>query len=201
MVRNFKEEHYFSESPSSELKERSFKAVLKGKEFFFHSGAGIFCPDKIDNGTFLLIEKCIVKNKQRILDLGCGYGAVGVVIAKIFPESEVVMSDINERAVMFAKKNCEINKVKAVVIKSYCFENIKEKFDVILLNPPQTAGKDVCFQMIEESKKFLKKKGSLQLVARSKKGGKSLEAKMKEVFGNVKVIARGSGYKVYFSSA
>ena len=79
------------------------------------------------------------------------------------------------------------------------FENIKDKFDTILLNPPQTAGKQLCQKLIEDSKQHLNPKGCLQLVARHNKGGKELSKKMFEVFGNMKEIAKGSGYRTYLS--
>ncbi len=198
MVRNNKAEHYFTKSPTSIIKERKITAILRGKELVLHTGSGVFSPDRIDLGTRLLIEKSLVKKGETVLDFGCGYGAAGVAIAKAVPDVKVMMSDVNERAVMFAKKNVKVNKVKATAVQSDIFENVKGKFDVILLNPPQTAVKKICFRMIEESKEHLNKNGSLQLVARHQKGGKSLQAKMEEVFGNVKVIARGSGYRIYY---
>jgi len=79
------------------------------------------------------------------------------------------------------------------------FSKIPEKFDVILLNPPQTAGKKICFQMIEESKLHLNEKGTLQIVARPKKGGETLAQQMLKVFGNAYEIAKGAGFKVYLS--
>src|SRR3989338_4138703 len=110
------------------------------------------------------------------------------------------MSDINKRAVMLARKNIHLNNAEAEAYQGSLYENIKKNdFDVILANPPQTAGKEVCFQLIGQSKNYLKKNGSMQLVARHNKGGKTLSGKMQEVFGNVKVIAKKSGYWVYLS--
>jgi 16S rRNA G1207 methylase RsmC len=87
----------------------------------------------------------------------------------------------------------------ATVLDSDKYEGIDKKFDVILLNPPQTAGKETCFDMIEGAKEHLKKGGTLQLVARHQKGGRALSEKMKEVFGNVGVLNRKGGYRVYCS--
>jgi 16S rRNA (guanine1207-N2)-methyltransferase len=106
--------------------------------------------------------------------------------------------DINT-AVFLARKNIELNKVNAEARESDIFSSIPEKFDTILLNPPQSAGKELCFRMIEESRQHLKKNGLLQLVARPRKGGRTLAEKMKEVFGNVEVIAKGAGFSVYVS--
>ncbi|MEK6947488.1 MAG: methyltransferase, partial [Nanoarchaeota archaeon] len=110
------------------------------------------------------------------------------------------MTDINKRAVMLAKKNAELNNVKAEIYQGNLYEKIKDNdFDAVVSNPPNTAGKELCFRLIEESKNYLKQDGSLQIVARHNKGGKTLSKKMEEVFGNVKVIAKKSGYFVYMS--
>jgi len=114
-------------------------------------------------------------------------------------DADVLLTDINERAIYLAKKNILLNGVKADARASDLFSGIPEKFDTILLNPPQSAGKKLCFQMIEKSKEHLNKEGLLQLVARPRKGGKTLAGKMKEVFGNVEVIAKGAGFSVYAS--
>ena len=133
------------------------------------------------------------------MDLGCGYGIIGLVLLKSNPTLKLTFSDINERAIQLTKKNLKLHNLKAEAIQSDKFENIKEKYNTILLNPPQTAGKELCFKMIEESKEHLLDKGLLQIVARHNKGGKELSKKMKEVFGNVKETAKGSGYRIYVS--
>ncbi|HLD18841.1 MAG TPA: methyltransferase, partial [Candidatus Nanoarchaeia archaeon] len=134
-----------------------------------------------------------------VLDIGCGIGILGIAAAKLF-DANIVMSDINERAVMLAKKNIKLNNIEADIFQGNLYEKInKNDFDVVLTNPPQTAGKEICFQLIDQSKNHLKSNGTLQLVARHNKGGKTLSKKMQEVFGNVKVIAKKAGYWVYFS--
>ena len=194
-------EHYFSENPKAAAAERTFSALLRGNRLSFVSSGGVFSKSEIDNGTELLIEKCIMQDGWRVLDLGCGYGAVGVAIAKAF-KVEVVMSDVNERALLLAEKNLERNRCSAHVIKSfnyYSLSDFKERFDSILVNPPQKAGKEVCFRMIDEAPLFLKNKGLLQIVARAKRGGNSLAAEMKKIFGNCEVIARKGEFSVYAS--
>lgn len=190
--------HYFSKKQESDLNIKQIYPVLRGKRFEFFVGSGVFSKDKIDDGSYILIENVVIKKNWKVLDLGCGYGPVGIAIAKS-EGVDVILADVNERAVKLAAKNIELNKVNAEARISDLFSNIPEQFDTILLNPPQSAGKKLCFQMIEESKEHLNKNGLLQLVARPKKGGKTLAEKMKEVFGNVEVISKGAGYSVYVS--
>jgi len=155
----------------------------------------------VDLGSQLLINKCIIKPASKILDLGCGFGAIGVTLAKCFPRCEVVLSDINQRAVTLARKNIKHHKLQNAWAKqSDALSKLPKDFDHILLNPPQAAGKKLCFQLIEESREHLKEKGTLQLVARSQKGGKSLSRHMEEVFDNVKTIAKKSGFRIYSST-
>ncbi|MBS3167547.1 class I SAM-dependent methyltransferase [Candidatus Woesearchaeota archaeon] len=190
-------EHYFTKEPKSELKIKKLKSILKNKEIEFYTASGLFSLNKVDNGSKLLINKCIPKGK--VLDLGCGYGIIGLTLLLTNKKLELTFSDINERAIVITKKNLKLNNLEANVIQSDGFENIKEKFDTILLNPPQTAGKNLCFKLIEDSKEHLLKNGTLQIVARHKKGGIELSKKMQEVFSNIKEIAKGSGFRIYLS--
>ncbi len=192
-------EHYFSKYPKSELKIKLIKEILRKKEIKFYTASGLFSADKVDKGTKLLINKSLIKDNDKILDLGCGCGVVGIALKIAFPEIKVVFSDINERAVKITNINLKLHKLKAEVIQSDSFERIKEMFNSIFLNPPQSAGKKLCFKLIEDSKKHLEKNGTLQIVARHNKGGKELSRKMLEIFGNMKEIARASGYRIYIS--
>ncbi|MBS3128868.1 class I SAM-dependent methyltransferase [Candidatus Woesearchaeota archaeon] len=193
--------HYFSQHQTSSYREQEFSAVLHGNTLTFLTASGVFSLKKIDKGSALLIEYSqIPEQAKTILDLGCGYGAVGIALAKAFPEKEVLMNDVNERAVFLCQKNIKKNNLEnAKVVISDGFEKINKNFDVILLNPPQTAGKKVCEKLMEESFHHLNEKGTLQIVARHQKGGKSLSEHMKNVFGNLDILAKGGGYRVYIS--
>lgn len=190
-------EHYYSKEQKSPLDLKKISQRINKKEFDFYTASGIFSKDKVDKGTLILAENMIIDQNSKVLDIGSGIGILGIVAAKIF-NADVVMTDINKRAIMLAKKNIKLNNVNAKIYQCNLYEKIKDNdFDVILTNPPQTAGKELCFRLIEHSKIHLKQGGSLQLVARHNKGGASLSRKMEEVFGNVKVVARKSGYWVY----
>ena len=192
-------EHYYSEKQKSPSNLRKIKQKINNDDFEFCTASGVFSKDKVDKGTLILAENMIIGRNYKVLDIGCGIGILGIVAAKLF-DADVVMTDINNRAVMLTRKNIELNNVKAEIFQCNLYEKIKaNNFDLILSNPPQASGKEICFQLIGQSKNYLKKNGSLQLVARHNKGGKMLSNKMQEVFGNVKVIAKKSGYWVYMS--
>ena len=193
-------EHYYSEKQTSELRITEIEVKLRGDILKFYTGSGVFSIGRIDKGSVLLIEKCLIEDNWKILDLGCGYGAVGVALAKAFPSIQVLMSDVNKRAIKLSRMNLKLNKIENATLKhSDLYSKIEGKFDTIITNPPQSTGKDVCFKIIEDAKEHLEKGGLLQLVARHNKGGKMLEKKMREVFGNVKDIAKKGGYRVYIS--
>lgn len=194
-------EHYFTEKPKSRLRRESFKTRIMGKDILINSSSGIFSVKEIDFGTRLLIENAKINGKE-ILDLGCGYGIVGIALKKMNPQIDVTMIDVNERAVKASKDNCASNTVDAKVLRSDIFSHpdLKDKkFDTILTNPPFSAGKRLCFQFIEQSAAHLNKNGLFELVAPHNKGGESLKRKMLEVFGNAGEIAKKSGFRVYIS--
>jgi len=195
-------EHYYSEKQTSILRIKEIEVKLKENNLKFNTGSGVFSIGRIDKGTELLIKECIVKPDWRVLDLGCGWGVIGITIAKAFPTTFVLMADINERAVKLSRMNVKLNNVENVIVKkSNLYDKVREKFDTILTNPPQLAGKKICFEIIEKAKNYLKKDGLFQLVARHNKGGKALERKMNEVFGNVKEIGKKGGYRIYISKS
>jgi 16S rRNA (guanine1207-N2)-methyltransferase len=190
--------HYFSEKQDSELKIKKVNVIIRNKEYEFFTANGVFSSERVDLGTRVLGNYMIIKENDRVLDLGCGIGVIGK-IAKELTQKEVVLVDVNERALMLAKMNLKgLNNI--VIKKSDVFGALQgEKFDVILLNPPQSAGRKLCLRMIAESLEHLNKGGSLQLVARHNIGGSYFENYMKEVFGNVSTLAKKGGFRVYKS--
>jgi len=193
-------EHYFSKEPSSQGKQYILSLQGRGVHGEFVVSSGVFSKSRLDQGSSLLIENAVIEAGWKILDLGCGYGPIGILLAKAFPDAGFLLSDVNQRAVHLARLNCKRNYLQnAIVRSSDGFDGIPEIFDSILLNPPQTAGKKVCIQLFEDSFYHLKNKGILQVVARHNKGGASLSKEMERIFGNVRTTARKSGYHVYVS--
>ena len=193
-------QHYFSKKPTSQLHKKTFKYTFKELRFEFASASGVFSKDYIDRGTEILLENVRISKNGHVLDMGCGYGIIGICLKKTNPGITVVSSDVNERAVKLATKNARNNKVVITTVLSNLYENIPQTFDIVIINLPTHAGKELCFAMIEQSFQHLNSTGSLQVVGRHQKGGRSFEEKMQEIFGNVTAIAKESGFRVYMST-
>ena len=192
--------HYYSEQQTTPLQLKTLQVTLLGKTFNIVTGTGVFSKKKIDRGTEILIEHSVIKDNWDILDLGCGYGVISIALALKY-NTHSTMVDINKRAVRLAAMNLKQNNINAELIQGNLYDTIPQdkQFNTILSNPPQHAGKEVCFEIIDKARLFLKKGGLLQLVARHNKGGKPLAEHMNAVFGNVKEVCKKSGYRVYVS--
>jgi 16S rRNA G1207 methylase RsmC len=193
------EEHYYIEDPKCKYFEYRIKAAICGFDFIFKSASGIFSAREIDRASKLLIEKADLPKSGKILDLGCGYGLIGVVAAKLCKDCFVILTDINKRAVKVANDNLKSNRIKnAEVRQGNVYEPVSdEKFDAILLNPPMAAGRKIVAQMIAEAPNYLNKNGSLQIVARKNKGGEFLFKEMDKIFGKTEMLAKRGGFWVY----
>lgn len=193
-------EHYFTEKPTSELKTKTISSTIRSHNFTFTTPSGVFSFGTIDRASLLLAENAVIKENATILDLGCGWGFLGIVIKKIFPTTTVLMTDTNERALDFAQQNAKRNNVRITIIKSNLYSAVRDQsFDAILTNPPMKAGRETCYKIIEQAKNYLNPNGTFQLVAFHKRGGAMLEKKMQEIFGNVETLAKKSGFRVYVS--
>lgn len=196
-------EHYFSERPAAEGGRHRFSAELRGFELTFVTEAGVFSRERVDRGTRLLIKHLEVRPGDRVLDLGCGYGAVGIVAAKLAPLGRVTLVDINARAVGLARENLQLNWIpNAEVQEGDGFAPVAGRaFDVIALNPPIRAGLGVVHPLIEHGSDHLAPGGRFYLVGRTKQGVVRIGEKMGGVFGNVSEVGKGGGYRVYMSRA
>ncbi|WGS65271.1 class I SAM-dependent methyltransferase [Marinitoga aeolica] len=193
-------QHYYIENPETELTVKTLTLELKnGHTYIFKAPSGVYGKKEIDKATKILLENVEITGKK-ILDIGCGYGVIGITLKKEYPDIDIFMSDINKRAVEFTKINAKDNNIFADIRQGYLFEPWKnEIFDQIISNPPIVAGKKVWMSLIENSYKHLKKEGTLQLVAFHNKGGSRIKEYMKKIFGNVTEITKKGGIRLYKS--
>jgi 16S rRNA G1207 methylase RsmC len=202
-----KEEHYFNEYSNSSVKFYSISVSLRRHLYIFKTASGVFSYRKLDLGTKVLIENMnITKNKQYLLDLGCGYGAIGIVLAYESPKSIVYLTDINRRALWCAKQNVQINlpreKGRIKILYGKNFEPFKDKgiqFDGIYMNPPVRLGRKQFLKLFEELPSFLKKKGNFQFVLRKRMGSEYVYNYLIEAFSEqqIEIVCKRSGYWVF----
>lgn len=191
-------EHYFAAHPKSEAKLGIIRTCLRGVPFEFLTASSVFSKKHVDTGTRLLIENMILPKSGCVLDVGCGYGAVGIAAATFHPSLQVMLTDVNMRAVRLARDNVERNKVANAEVRYGClYEPVEDfAFACVLSNPPVSAGMETVKAIITEAPNVMGKNATLQMVVRSKISGRILPAVFEATFGNCEVIARESGYRV-----
>jgi len=191
-------EHYFATIPKSKAKLALIRTNLRGRSFEFLTASSVFSKKRVDPGTRLLIETMVLPATGCVLDVGCGYGAVGIVAAASNPRVHVVMTDVNTRAVRLAKQNIERNNITNAEVRFGClYEPVEEfTFNCVLSNPPVSAGMETVKAVIAQAPKVMASSATFQMVVRSKIGGKTLPSTLNETFGNSAVFARKSGYRV-----
>ena len=186
---------YYAENPDSAHDIHELKVTLLGDKFSFLTDSGVFSKKMIDFGSQLLLNNLHFSEGDTLLDVGCGYGPLGLALAKV-QGVKATMVDINNRALDLAKQNAEKNDVEAMILSSNIYESVSGYFDHVISNPPIRAGKQVVHTIIEESKNYLLEDGDLTIVIQKKQGAPSAKAKMKEVFGNVEVVKKDKGYYI-----
>ena len=191
-------DHYFSQSPKIESRPQVVNVDICGVRLDLKTDRGVFSKNALDFGTRTLLEAFQLSSEIEggILDVGCGYGPIGITLSQLYPERQVTMIDVNERAVELAKENVERNRVKADVFQSNLFEEVKGLFSAILSNPPIRAGKAVVHEILEKSYDYLNEGGELWVVIQKKQGAPSSLAKLKEVYSNVDIVRKEKGYYV-----
>src|SRR5712691_2360134 len=191
-------EQYFSKRPASRRRPSEIEAVIRGNTFTFRTDAGVFSRGELDRGTQLLIDALEIGACETVLDLGCGYGAIGIVAASLSEGGRAFLTDVNERAVSLARKNIAGNGIaNAEVRRGPMYEPVSDMlFDKIVCNPPIRAGRKVVDGIIAEAPAHILENGSLWLVARTRQGADSIRSRMASAFGNAEIVKRGSGFKV-----
>jgi 16S rRNA (guanine1207-N2)-methyltransferase len=194
-------EHYFTERPKSKPRYGMIRTYLRGRAFEFLTASGVFSKERVDLGTRLLIESMVLPKKGYVLDIGCGYGAVGIAAAAVQPSLEVYLVDVNGRAVWLARQNIQKNCIyNAEAKRGFLYEPVNGlTFDCVLSNPPVSAGMQTVKSIILNAPAHMTNGATFQMVVKSKVAGKRLRAFFEEAFGTVQVLARESGYRVLLS--
>lgn len=198
--------HYYDSMPDTPSDRRNIEYRANGINFSFVTDTNVFSRNDVDKGTELLIGAVIddvkergAKKGERLLDLGCGYGVVGVVMKSVFMSFEVTSVDVNSRAVALAKENAANNNVKLTrclqsdVLSALGSDDI---FDIVMTNPPVRAGKQTVFAFYEQAYEHMSSGAALYSVLQRKQGAPSSEKKLTELFGNCETVAISGGYRV-----
>ena len=187
--------HYFVNDDNLKSEIREFKINFLNQDFVFKTDNGVFSKGELDYGTYLLLTTVLnLDIKGKVLDLGCGYGAIGVVISKL-KNTKVTMVDVNKRAVHLSKMNVSDNKCDCLVINSDGYLNVSDKFDYIITNPPIRVGKTKLYELMIDSKNYLNENGVIYLVIRKEHGAKSFIKDMSEYY-NVNVLEKSKGFYI-----
>jgi len=188
-------DHYYSAQPQSAHRYATVSFVYRGHTLAFETDSGVFSRTEIDQGTEILLNTLPENVSGSVLDMGCGYGVIGTAVGANWPGCTVTMSDINERAAELSRKNALANHVQAEVLSGNGFETVCGRtFDLILQNPPISAGKAVIYQMFAEAASSLAENGEYRIVIRKQQGAPSAQTYLQTLFETVTLVERKSGY-------
>lgn len=190
-------EHYFTNNQNLKSELRDINFSLNENNFTFKSDNGVFSKNKIDYASLFLVKTFLTTNKKEfnnILDIGCGYGFIGITLSKLL-NKHVDMFDINKRAIHLCKMNIEINKVDATVDESNIYENVVNNYDLIITNPPIRAGKSVLMDFLKGGLARLNKDGELWFVISKDQGAKSVKKELEKIC-TCELIEKSKGFWV-----
>ena len=191
--------HYYINDPSLISKPRTIKYIINDVEFSLCSDSGVFSKNELDEGSALLIKTLLPLNLgEKMLDLGCGIGPIGLTLAYFHPHLILTCSDVNTRALTLCERNAHSLALsqRVTCLQSDIYLEIEGQFNSIVSNPPIRAGKKVTYEIYRGAKSHLVEGGSLYVVVRKAQGALSVKAYLEEVFGNVLVLDRSKGFYV-----
>lgn len=187
--------HYFENDKNLVSDIKTFNVNISNNLFTFNTDNGVFSKGELDYGTYLLIKNVLKMDLSgEILDLGCGYGPIGIILKKL-KNVNVTMSDVNHRAIHLVKMNAKKNNVDIQSVISDGYENISGVFSYVISNPPIRVGKKKLYELMIETKNHLEKNGELIIVVRKEQGALSLIKDMK-MYYNVNVIDKDKGFLI-----
>ena len=194
--------HYYTDNSDLSSERRQFTYYFDNEVFRFTTDNGVFSKNNVDYGSYILIRSIYLKDLGKsLLDLGSGYGPIGIILKRFHPDLAVEMAEVNPRAVELSILNSRENKTDIRVHLCDDITSLDHKFDTIVLNPPIRAGQAVIYDLYERSKLMLNESGHLYIVIRKAQGAKSSIAKLETLFAHVQVIEKDGGYYVVDSCA
>ncbi len=190
-------DHYYTRVPHSESRPVDCEYSYRGVTLSFRTDAGVFSRGEVDTGTRLLLEALPEEMNGDILDLGCGWGAIGISIARKWPETRVTMADVNTRALDLSRENAKRNRAEVTCVESDGMAALEgQAFDAVVTNPPIRAGKQVIYKMFADAANSLKPGGALYLVIRKQQGAESCVKYLQTLYGLVDKIDKSAGFWV-----
>ena len=188
-------DHYYTSAPTSAHKTAFVEMEYRGHALKFETDSGVFSRTELDRGTEVLLDSLPETVEGAVLDMGCGWGVIGVAVGKHWPATRITMADINQRACDLSRKNAQANGVQAAVIESDGYEKVLgNAYDMILQNPPIRAGKAVIYKMFADAAACLTDKGEVWLVIRKQQGALSAITYLKTLFEDVETVEKKSGF-------
>lgn len=187
-------QYFTNEKLPSEVKK--YNCVVLGHKFSFYTDHGVFSKDGLDFGSRLLLESIPLEEVgANVLDMGCGYGVLGITLNRL-TNSSVDMVDVNLRAMHLARRNVLLNDCSnCSVFESNCYGNILNQYHTIITNPPIRAGKKIVYDIVMNAKRYLYEGGTLFLVIRKEQGAKSLIFDLEKIY-NVSILKKKKGFFV-----
>ena len=194
-------DHYYTRTPQSASRPAECEFTYRGIDLVFQTDAGVFSRGEVDTGTRLLLEALPENLGGEILDLGCGWGVIGISIARKWPEARVTMADINTRALDLSRENAKRNRAEVVCAESDGMAAFEGKtFDAVVTNPPIRAGKQVIYKMFADAARSLAPEGALYLVIRKQQGAESCIRYLQTLYASVEKLDRSGGFWVLKAS-
>lgn len=189
--------HYYTDNSELASNRKQFNYYFDNENFTFTTDNGVFSKGGVDYGSYLLIKNTYKKELGKtVLDLGCGYGPIGIIVKRFNEDIELTSVDVNSRAVELTLVNSSLNKTKIKVCLCQDILTLNTLFDSIILNPPVRAGKVVIFDLYDKSYSCLNDGGSLYIVIQKKQGANSSINKLKELFKTINILDKDGGYFV-----
>ena len=190
-------DQYYASEPTAASSPVPCAFVYRGHGFRMMTDAGVFSKGELDEGTRLLLD-ALPDLTGDVLDLGCGWGAIGVALARANPEARLTLADVNRRALRLAEENAAQAQVSVRIRESDGFGALAdERFDTVVTNPPIRTGKAVLYSLFQQCHEHLEPGGRLYLVIRKQQGADSAKEYLSTMFLSVEVLARKKGFCIF----